>query len=305
MLPSTFISSGSAPQPPIVSLVIPAKDEAANLPLLLDEVAVALESIPYEVLVVDDGSVDDTWRLLVARAARDRRLRPLRHARGAGQSTSIWQAAQVATGTWLATIDGDGQNDPADIARLLARAQQGDVTLVAGHRAARRDDWLKRLSSRVANKVRSTVLGDETPDTGCGLKVIERRAFLALPYFDHMHRFLPALVRAQGGRCVSEPVGHRPRVAGESHYGVNDRLWAGLVDMLGVLWLRRRSRLPATLVEHGARPAGEDGSVLRPVAMADEVSSAGGARSGRPGRPATAADAVLAGSAGVPDWGDA
>ncbi len=308
MSSSTFISPGSAPQRPVVSLVIPAKDEAANLPRLLDEVAAALGEIAHEVLVVDDGSVDGTWRLLVARAAGDRRLRPLRHARGAGQSTSIWQAAQVANGTWLATIDGDGQNDPADIGRLLARAQQGDVTLVAGHRAARRDDWLKRLSSRVANKVRSTVLGDETPDTGCGLKVIERRAFLALPYFDHMHRFLPALVRSQGGRCVSVAVGHRPRVAGESHYGVNDRLWAGLVDMVGVLWLRRRSRLPAPLVEHGVTSAGKAGSVALPAAMADGLTDAGPdrpGRSGRPGRPATAGDAVLAAGGGVPDWNDA
>ena len=239
---------------PLLSVIVPARDEADNLPRLLDEIALALAGFEYEVLVVDDGSVDGTWNLLKARAARDRRLRPLRHLRSAGQSTSLWQAASQARGAWLATLDGDGQNDPADIPRLLARAQQGDVTLVAGHRQSRRDDWLKRLSSRVANRVRSALLGDGTPDTGCGLKLIHRSAFLALPYFDHMHRFLPALVQAQGGVCVSVPVSHRPRLAGRSHYGVNNRLWVGLVDLVGVMWLRRRSRLPAPMEE--ADPAG-------------------------------------------------
>jgi dolichol-phosphate mannosyltransferase len=232
---------------PVVSVIVPARDEAENLPVLLDEIAAALVAVDYEVLVIDDGSVDGTWPLLIARAARDGRIRPLRHARSAGQSTSLWQAAQLARGAWLATLDGDGQNDPADVPRLLARGQQGGVDLVAGHRRTRQDDWLKRLSSRVANRFRDALLRDGVPDTGCGLKVIRRTAFLSLPYFDHMHRFLPALVQAQGGRCVSVPVGHRPRTAGRSHYGVNDRLWAGLVDLLGVIWLRRRCKLPAPL----------------------------------------------------------
>ena len=234
---------------PLLSLVIPARDEAENLPALIEEVERALAGIDYECLIVDDGSTDATWSVLVEHAGLNPRLRPLQHECGAGQSTSIWQAAHVACGLWLATIDGDGQNDPADLPRMLARARQGDVTMVAGHRVTRRDDWLKRLSSRVANRVRSAILGDQTPDTGCGLKVLRREAFLALPYFDHMHRFLPALVKAQGGRCVSVPVGHRPRLAGESHYTLNNRLLVGLVDLVGVLWLRRRSRLPAPLLE--------------------------------------------------------
>jgi dolichol-phosphate mannosyltransferase len=234
---------------PLLSVIVPARDEAENLPHLLDEIALALEGFEYEVIVIDDGSVDRTWSLLTARASGDRRLRPLRHPLSAGQSTSLWQAAARARGAWLATLDGDGQNDPADIPRLLERAQQGDVTLVAGYRKSRRDDWLKRLSSRVANRVRSALLADGTPDTGCGLKLIDRSAFLALPYFDHMHRFLPALVQAQGGVCVSVPVRHRPRLAGRSHYGVNNRLWVGLVDLVGVMWLRRRSRLPAPIDE--------------------------------------------------------
>ena len=233
---------------PLVTVIIPAKDEAANLPGLLDEVLVAMRTLRYEVIVVDDGSTDGTWQLLTQRAARDSRLRPLRHATGAGQSTSVWQAARAARGKWLATLDGDGQNDPADVPRLVARATEDDVALVAGHRTTRRDDWVKRVSSRIANGVRSALLKDGTPDTGCGLKVIRRDVFLALPYFDHMHRFLPALVQAQGGRCVSVPVGHRPRQAGQSHYGVHNRLWAGLLDMLGVMWLRHRSRLPAPIL---------------------------------------------------------
>lgn len=238
---------------PLLSILIPAKDEAGNLPALLDEIANALAGVDHEVIVVDDASTDDTWALLTRRAAADRRLRPLRHARSAGQSTSLWQAAWAANGEWLATLDGDGQNDPADIPALFERARRGDVTLVAGHRTNRRDDWLKRLSSKVANRVRSALLKDATPDTGCGLKVVRREAFLALPYFDHMHRFLPALIQAQGGTCVSLPVNHRPRGAGESHYGLNNRLWVGLVDMLGVMWLRRRSRLPATFEGAPAR----------------------------------------------------
>ncbi|MHB0777532.1 glycosyltransferase family 2 protein [Halomonas sp. WWR20] len=236
-------------QTPFVSVIIPAKDEAENLSGLLDEVANALRDVSHEVLVVDDGSSDATWTLLETRAAQDARLRPLRHAQSAGQSTSVWQAAHASRGTWLATLDGDGQNDPADIPRLLERARQGDATLIAGHRVSRRDDWLKRLSSRLANRVRAALLNDGTPDTGCGLKVISREAFVTLPYFNHMHRFLPALVKSQGGQCISLPVNHRSRSAGQSHYGVNNRLWAGLLDMLGVMWLQYRSRLPAPVIQ--------------------------------------------------------
>jgi len=234
---------------PLLSILIPAKDEVGNLPGLLDEIEQALSNIDHEVIVVDDASTDGTWEMLTKRAAEDARLRPLRHATSAGQSTSVWQAAWAARGVWLGTLDGDGQNDPADLPSLFERAQRGDITLVAGHRTNRRDDWIKRISSKVANRVRSALLDDATPDTGCGLKVIRRDAFVSLPYFDHMHRFLPALVRAQGGECVSVPVNHRPRGAGQSHYGLNNRLWVGIVDMVGVMWLRRRSRLPAAIVE--------------------------------------------------------
>ncbi|WP_348827479.1 glycosyltransferase family 2 protein [Halomonas sp. RT37] len=227
-----------------VSVVIPAHNEAANLPALLDEIEQALSQQAYEVIVVDDGSEDDTWPLLVTRAPRQDTLRPLRHRDSAGQSTALWQAARHARGEWLATLDGDGQNDPADIPALLEAAKAARVDLVGGHRVTRQDSALKRLSSRVANAVRARLLGDGAPDSGCGLKVIRRQAFLSLPYFDHMHRFLPALVAAQGGRCLSHPVKHRPRRAGRSHYGLSNRLWVGITDLIGVRWLQLRSRLP-------------------------------------------------------------
>lgn len=230
-----------------VSIIIPARDESGNLPGLLDEISTTMKPLDlhYEVLVVDDGSGDGSWSMLARRAASDDKLRPIRHRRSAGQSTSIWQAAHLASGRWLATLDGDGQNDPADLPQLLERARTDGLEMVAGHRTTRRDTRFKRFSSRVANGVRSRLLRDNTPDTGCGLKVVRRDAFLKLPYFDHMHRYLPALIQFQGGRCESVPVNHRPRGAGESHYGLNNRLWAGLMDLMGVMWLRKRCRLPA------------------------------------------------------------
>ena len=157
---------------------------------------------------------------------------------------------------WIATLDGDGQNDPADIPALFrhARAAAGEQPLlVAGHRVNRRDTRVKRVSSRIANRVRAWMLGDATPDTGCGLKVFRRDSFLALPSFDHMHRFLPALFIRAGGRVVSMPVNHRPRVRGRSNYGTFDRLWVGIFDLVGVAWLQRRVIRP--LVEADAAPA--------------------------------------------------
>jgi dolichol-phosphate mannosyltransferase len=152
---------------------------------------------------------------------------------------------KAARGAWIATLDGDGQNDPADIPRLLARAEaEGGAILVAGHRVTRKDSWVKRRSSRIANAVRARLLRDRTPDTGCGLKVFPRALFLDLPHFDHMHRFLPALVLRQGGRVVSEPVNHRPRVRGVSNYGTLDRLAVSLFDLVGVAWLQRRWKQP-------------------------------------------------------------
>ena len=230
--------------------MVPAHNEAENVGPLVREIVAALGSGAggdYEIVVVDDGSTDATGERLKELARTTPYLRSVRHPASRGQSFAIVTGVRAARGRWIATLDGDGQNDPADIPRLLAlRAAAGagaGPLLIAGYRRKRRDAWLKRVSSRVANAVRGRILGDRTPDTGCGLKVFERDAFLALPHFDHMHRFLPARILRAGGRVVSVEVGHRPRERGASHYGMWNRLWVGIVDILGVWWLiRRRER---------------------------------------------------------------
>jgi dolichol-phosphate mannosyltransferase len=174
----------------------------------------------------------------------------LRHKASCGQSMAIHTGVKAARAPWIATLDADGQNDPADIPKLweVARAAlPSPPLLVAGHRTRRRDTWSKRAASRLANAIRRRLLGDGTPDTGCGLKLFRRDLFLELPAFDHMHRFLPALVLRQGGTVVSVPVNHRPRERGRSNYGVLDRLWVGIVDLCGVMWLRRRAKRPVLL----------------------------------------------------------
>ena len=235
-----------------LSVVVPVHNEADNVGPLAEEIHAALEGrIDFEILFVDDASSDDTPLRLSSLAQRHPRLRVLRHLANAGQSTALLSGVRHARGALVATLDGDGQNDPADIPALLARWQDEQRAggtgplLIAGWRASRRDTWIRRLSSRIANGVRRRVLGDGTPDTGCGLKLFRRDDFLALPYFDHLHRFLPALVIRHGGRVVSVPVNHRPRLRGQSHYGIGNRLFVGIVDMAGVLWLRRRTRLTA------------------------------------------------------------
>ena len=233
-----------------VSVLIPAKNEASNLTSLLEEIRIALVDEAYEIIVVDDGSTDASLpELRQARHSGLSTLRILRHERSLGQSTSLYHAALVARGQWLATLDGDGQNDPADIPGMLAlvRSEQGrvDLQLVAGHRVNRRDTASKRWASRFANGLRSRMLKDQTPDTGCGLKLIQRAAFLRLPYFDHMHRFIPALIQRHNGRMITHPVNHRPRTAGVSKYGNIDRALVGILDLIGVWWLIRRTRLHA------------------------------------------------------------
>ena len=252
-------NAASSPPPPALSVVVPVLDEAENLRPLIDEIAAALEGGPdYEIVYVDDGSGDGTADRLAALAAEHPRLRWVRHRVRQGQSAAIFGGVAAARAPLIATLDGDGQNDPADIPKLLARfAREGagdDGPMIVGERAERRDSRLKRVSSRIANGVRAGLLRDHTPDTGCGLKVFPRAAFLALPRFDHMHRFLPALMMRGGGRVVSVPVGHRPRGAGVSKYGVLDRLWIGIVDLLGVMWLRRRPLVPDIAEDGKDRP---------------------------------------------------
>lgn len=235
-----------------ISLVIPVRNEADGIAPLIAEIRTALDGHhDYEVIFVDDGSDDDTAERLRAARRDFPRLRVLRHAHNCGQSTALLTGVRAAQAPWIVTLDGDGQNDPADIPKLLAALAESPrpegLKMVCGHRRKRRDTWLRRMSSRIANGVRSWLLDDRTPDTGCGLKVVERDTFLALPYFDHMHRFLPALVQRQGGRTVSVEVNHRPRMQGQSNYGLLDRLWVGIVDLFGVAWLRRRARLPVVI----------------------------------------------------------
>jgi len=232
-----------------LSIVIPVFNEADSIVSLLDETAGVLDGqLDYEIIVVDDGSTDATAERLEACRQRQPRLRVLQHAQRCGQSTAIASGVNAAQAAWIATLDGDGQNDPADVPKLYAAATATGAAdtlwLVAGWRKRRRDSWLKRISSRSANVVRRHFLRDHTPDTGCGLKVFRRDVFTALPQFDHMHRFLPALVLRAGGEVCSMEVRHRLRAQGVSKYGVHNRLWVGIVDLLGVRWLQRRVQYP-------------------------------------------------------------
>ncbi|HEX3861398.1 MAG TPA: glycosyltransferase family 2 protein [Stellaceae bacterium] len=243
-----------------LSVVIPVKNEAGNIAPLVAEITAALDgAVPYEIVYVDDGSDDATVVEISRLQMTVPQLRLVRHARSCGQSTAIRSGVKAARGIWIATIDGDGQNDPADIPALWQLAQASPnipPLLIAGHRARRRDTWSKRKASRIANAVRRRMLHDDTPDTGCGLKLFPRALFLDLPAFDHMHRFLPALVLREGGIVRSVPVNHRPRQRGLSKYGVLDRLAVSIADLLGVMWLRRRGVRPQ-LVSHdsAAEPA--------------------------------------------------
>jgi len=236
---------------PEVSVVVPVHNEAGNIAPQVAEIVSALRPVAaFEIVYVDDGSSDATPAQLAAAHAQAPMLRVLRHARSMGQSAAVSTGVHAARGRWIATLDGDGQNDPADIPKLLAcarelAAQRGDDTvLVAGWRNQRRDNWYTRTQSRLANGVRGWLLGDGTPDTGCGLKLYSRALFLRLPDFDHMHRFMPALALRAGAQVRSVPVNHRARTRGRSHYGMLNRLWAGILDTAGVMWLARRARRP-------------------------------------------------------------
>ena len=227
------------PPTPEISVVIPVCNEVDNVGPLAREIAVALATRPFEIIFIDDGSTDGTATAVLAlRAEGVPGIRLLRHSFRSGQSAAVCSGVRHARGDWIVTLDGDGQNDPADIPQLLEARVVAE--LVMGNRVQRRDTWLRHAQSRIANGVRGWLLGDGTPDTGCGIKVMRRDVFLELPRFDHMHRFLPALFLRSGARVVSVPVSHRPRQRGTSKYGLFDRLWVGIVDIFGVMWLRRR-----------------------------------------------------------------
>lgn len=240
---------------PELSVVVPVKDEVENAVPLLNEICAALRGkTSFEVLFIDDGSRDGTVAALLAAKAQSPELRVLRHRKNSGQSRAVRTGVIAARGRLIATLDGDGQNDPADIPALLAvwlRAEkgEGELGLVAGQRRKREDVWIKRFASRFGNGVRQWLLKDGTRDTGCGLKLFSRQAFLMLPYFDHIHRFMPALMLREGYRITHADVHHRPRSHGASKYGTLDRALVSISDLAGVRWLQRRSRKPESVEE--------------------------------------------------------
>jgi glycosyltransferase involved in cell wall biosynthesis len=229
---------------PEISIVAPVFDEEGAAPGLAREIAAAFAGRRFEILFVDDASHDGTRAALKALAAEIPQLRVLAHGRNAGQSRAVRTGVQAARGAIIVTLDGDGQNDPADAPALVDALQAGppELALVGGERVKRQDSWAKKLGSRVGNGVRRRLLRDTAADTGCGLKAFRREAFLRLPYFDHIHRYLPALMLREGYRTAFVPVSHRHRQTGRSKYTNLGRLWASLSDLMGVIWLQSRFR---------------------------------------------------------------
>lgn len=227
---------------PDISVVIPVYNEGANIAPLADELFGALAGrMYYEAIFVDDGSVDDTPDAIEVAISNDPAISMQRHEMNLGQSAAVRTGVRAAKARVVAVIDGDGQNDPDDIPKLYeCLVTTPDTNLVIGERLNRKDGWVKRVSSKIANAVRSRMLGDGIRDTGCGIKVFYRDEFLKLPAFDHMHRFLPALVQRDGGHVETMPVRHRPRLNGVSKYGISNRLWVGIADIWGVRWLQKR-----------------------------------------------------------------
>ena len=240
----------------LLSVVIAVYDEAGNIAPVCAETLAALDGVGrFEIVFVDDGSADDTPAQLARLCAGDPRLRLLRHDRRCGKSAALRTGIAAARGTWIATMDGDGQNDPKDIPEMLALALasqeslQGGAPLVAGIRVRRHDPLSRRIATRFANGLRRAVLSDRCPDTGCGLKLFRREDFMAMPGFEGMHRFLPALFQAYGHSLICKPVAHRARLQGRSKYTNFGRAIVGIGDMLGVIWLRSRTHRPARVTE--------------------------------------------------------
>ncbi|MCZ8099886.1 MAG: glycosyltransferase family 2 protein [Burkholderiales bacterium] len=239
------VSSTPLSRQPLVTVVVPVRNEAGNVAPLVGEIEAALASLgAFEVVYVDDGSTDETPKVLAGLRAERPWLRQIRHERSCGQSAAVRTGVRAARAPIVATIDGDGQNDPAYIPALFAALEAAGprAGIAAGQRLGRKDTGFKKLQSRIANGVRSRVLKDGTRDTGCGLKAFRKDVYLSLPYFDALHRFMPALVRREGLEVVLVDVVDRPRLTGVSNYGFFDRLWVGILDLAGVWWLIRRRR---------------------------------------------------------------
>jgi len=237
----------------MISVVIPAKDEFANIKPLVEEIYTALTNLSdFEIIYVDDGSTDGTYEE-IARLKNNGfpALRALKHKESVGQSTAIYDGIKAAKGELIITLDADGQNNPINIPAMFEKAEQfpfGSHFCITGYRKNRKDTAWYRLQSRIANKVRGSILDDGTPDTGCGLKIFPRDTFLQLPYFDHMHRYIPALIKRLEGKIVVLEVDHRDRQAGVSKYNMWGRLWVGLVDMWAVRWLQKRTKI-STIID--------------------------------------------------------
>jgi dolichol-phosphate mannosyltransferase len=228
-----------------VSVVVPVRNEAENIAPLIAEIAAALDGrFAYEIIYVNDGSTDATAERLSAEMKVRANLRRIDHEKSTGQSAAVRSGVRAARGAIVATLDGDGQNNPAFLPDLMTALQKGGerVGLVAGQRVGRKDTGFKKFQSRVANAVRNAILKDGTRDTGCGLKAFRREVFLTMPYFDGLHRFLPALMRREGYEIGYVDVIDRPRHSGVSNYGFFDRLWIGIMDLFGVWWLIRRKK---------------------------------------------------------------
>ena len=236
---------------PVISVVAPMHNEAGGAGQLADEIAAALGDVDHEIILVDDASTDATLTELKAAKDRHPQLRVLRHEKNAGQSRAVRTGILVARAQIIATLDGDGQNDPADIPALFRQLQESDgrIDMVAGERQGRQDSAAKKFASRAANAIRKKLLNDGSADTGCGLKVFRKEAFLRLPYFDHMHRYLPALMAREGFQVDFAPVSHRARAHGTSKYTNFGRALVAIRDVLGVLWLAARARKPGAITE--------------------------------------------------------
>lgn len=235
------------------SVVVPVYNEDENVSLLAQEIATAMQKLPYEMIFINDNSTDTTLETLKNLKSKYKTLRVLSHKQNAGQSRSVRSGVIAAKGMYIATLDGDGQNDPADIPALIKQIMRKDapenLALVGGRRAKRKDTWAKRMASRVGNGVRKWLLKDQADDTGCGLKVFTREAFLFLPYFDHIHRYIPALMLREGYAIEFCDVGHRNRQFGVSKYTNFGRLIVSISDLRGVIWLRKRARHPEIVDE--------------------------------------------------------
>ena len=235
-----------------VSIVVPVRNEAENVAPLIAEIVSALGGRwSYEIIYVNDGSTDATAERLAAIMKQRENLRQIRHATSSGQSAAVRSGVRAARGAIVATLDGDGQNNPAFLPDLISAIEKGGerVGLAAGQRVGRKDTGFKKIQSRIANGVRNGILRDGTRDTGCGLKAFRREVFLVLPYFDGLHRFLPALVRREGYDIAYVDVTDRPRRSGVSNYGFFDRLWIGIMDLAGVWWLIRRKKPTPVVTE--------------------------------------------------------